>query len=777
MVDFDSYHSDYYKGKILEKALAYLVDNDIDYITNDDRQWTLPSLYGNIYKGFVEIGKVEANKDKLTILLKRNIKRIFNKRTDNPGWYSYGRYDEYNTRSNNDPVNTLLTKADGDEIDAMILDGAAFQKSQDDKDNSRRTAANMRGVNNYAASFIASGPINSYENMNAVNKKAFLAIIKLYGSELSITNFGNVIDGQFFKTIPDKDLYGLMAGGNLYKLPHLGTGGARSGGGMTEEDKVDVFNRFATTDEGFQFLLSEAVEFTVNMVESPKLMGIMSNSSLTNNQFSKIVDLQMAGINHKSHAHYLGVNVDAVCVTENTTLSKKAIIYLEKSLKTYDASGLSKNTSDYRNFMTGSQPAFIKYLDQDRKGAESLYGTLTTSMKRRFAGQYLARGDFKVSAGAAIVDPSQPIRPYEKLTDKRIAEILKYNNVTSEETQIPAKHIKTFDALDAYAAQHLKDAKPVINDLQVKELNLDSKALLKLTIRMHQTKRNNVHGDNALLIKKAFEVSIPIQVKEHAEFLKNNSNSRVLIPMFHGTGSVAASMILRYGFKIIKRGDSSVTSRMLGDGVYGAVHIDKSQQYIGDTGWTRGIGTKGYIFSMEGALGENGKDYKASGQGRDTIKSPEWAVFNPNAQLLIVRAYEVQIIASGTMRSIINDNTVTSSAAASIDQYIAHTGSTLSEGYGIMKFKKFMKEETEEVEGVTTYTFVNGLIPIAPDKFIDFEEFKSKSKNVTLEPSGYGPSIVVRGTEETNNYLFTGPAEFMVKHSELFNEYLKLINL
>jgi hypothetical protein len=180
---------------------------------------------------------------------------------------------------------------------------------------------------------------------------------------------------------------------------------------------------------------------------------------------------------------------------------------------------------------------------------------------------------------------------------------------------------------------------------------------------------------------------------------------------------------------------------------------------------------------MEGALGEDGKDYRAAGQGRDAIRSPEWAVFNPNAQLLIVRAYEVQIIASGTMRSIINDNTVTSSAAASIDQYIAHTGSTLSEGYGIMKFKKFMKEETEEVEGVTTYTFVNGLIPIAPDKFIDFEEFKSKSKNVTLEPSGYGPSIVVRGTEETNNYLFTGPAEFMVKHSELFNEYLKLINL
>ena len=209
-------------------------------------------------------------------------------------------------------------------------------------------------------------------------------------------------------------------------------------------------------------------------------------------------------------------------------------------------------------------------------------------MQKRLAAQYLANKEFALSAGAAIVSENQPIRPFEKLNDKRIKELLKYNNVVSEESTLPAKHLKNLDVLDAYAKNSLKNLKP-IEDLQITPVDMSNKEMLQLTVRMHQTKRNNRHGEASLLFKRSFDVRIPMQIKSHKEWIAKDPNQLIINPMYHGTGSIAASMILRYGFRVIKSGDSSVVGRMLGDGVYGAIHIDKSQQYIGDSGFSRTI--------------------------------------------------------------------------------------------------------------------------------------------------------------------------------------------
>ena len=131
------------------------------------------------------------------------------------------------------------------------------------------------------------------------------------------------------------------------------------------------------------------------------------------------------------------------------------------------------------------------------------------------------------------------------------------------------------------------------------------------------------------------------------------------------------------------------------------------------------------------------------------------------------------------MERLVDSNPLTPGKAASLDQYISHNLNTLSEGNYTMGFKSFaaLNENTQEDElEYTTYTFINGFIPISHSEFVDFEEFKPKNKNVTLEPSAYGPSIVVSGTRESNNYLFTGPSDFMVNQPEVFEEYLKNIS-
>jgi hypothetical protein len=74
----------------------------------------------------------------------------------------------------------------------------------------------------------------------------------------------------------------------------------------------------------------------------------------------------------------------------------------------------------------------------------------------------------------------------------------------------------------------------------------------------------------------------------------------------------------------------------------------------------------------------------------------------------------------------------------------------------------------------TTYTFINGIVPNGPnaDDIADFEDFKSPYDWITLEPSAYGPTIVVAGTDENFNYTFTSVSDFRVKCPEEYKKFL-----
>lgn len=445
---------------------------------------------------------------------------------------------------------------------------------------------------------------------------------------------------------------------------------------------------------------------------------------------------------------------------------------LKEALKIIDdPNTMAKSSSEYRDSLPSVKNAMLDLVEEDRFEAERIYAGMTKSMRRQVAGSYLQRKGFIMDAQVALTTQtaSNPIISTEKLDSKRIKEILKYNNVVTAETKIKDSEIKNFDAMDAYIESN-NDVP--FEPLRVEELEETEEELEKKSARYHSEKRNNRHGTQSLRFVRSFDVAIPIQQESQAEWLAETPDQEVINPMFHGTGSTAASMILRYGFRVIKSGDPAVVGRMLGDGVYGAIHIDKAQQYIGDSGFSRRIGTRGYIFEMNAALGEKGKDYEVAGLGNDHIRSPEWCVFSPNHQFRIFRAHEVEIVSQREMQKI--------QAKAGIFESSDLQGPEANFNDKVpaskQRFSRFYEGTLNEAaENYATYTFVNGVIPTGRNEIVDFEDFSPTKKNVFLEPSAYGPTVVVRGSDRQGNYMLTSATDLAVNHPEVFEEYLKQV--
>lgn len=591
-----------------------------------------------------------------------------------------------------------------------------------------------------------SAPANMFSDMSDANKRRVLSYITVRDDierSMMYTVFNRIGDDEYYKKINVRDWS--SAGRKIGDLARNHSSGERK----------DFYNKVIKNPETKERIKEEAL--SAGYYEKSRIIADLTESDLDEKEFAQLVDKSLDGSTQRTTEVVVGNYTESV--NKKDSLNKKDRILFEKSVLWADQN-IKKLRKEYQNLMTSAQPTFIAYSQSDRKGAEALYESMSKSMKKRMAAAYLSNGEFALTAGGELVSDSNPIKPFQVLNDKRIREILKYNNVVSEETKISDKHIKTLDTLDNYIKTENPEQKKKLENLKVDEVKKSPKELSQMSADLHRSKRNNRHGDVSMVIKKEFNVAIPLQVKSQAEWIEKDPNQEIINPMYHGTGSIAASMILRYGFRVIKSGDSSVVGRMLGDGVYGAIHIDKSQQYVGDEGYARTPGLRGYIFEINAALGKEGKDYRAAGLGnRDGIRSPEWCVFTPNSQFKIFKAYEVELVRGSTMAKILDENPPMKNESKSIG------------------FKEFLKETTvmEEYPNYTTYTFVNGLIPISESEYVDFEEFKPTKKGVTLEPSAYGPSVVIEGTDESNDYLFTGPTDLSFNHPELFQEYLDQI--
>ena len=202
---------------------------------------------------------------------------------------------------------------------------------------------------------------------------------------------------------------------------------------------------------------------------------------------------------------------------------------------------------------------------------------------------------------------------------------------------VPKENEKPFNVITRVSETAVKDY--AVPPPRIEEVTDTSDELELATIDLNVNYNRLRHGDIIAKVLKRWQGTANENEAEVRSWVRSRGSALMLKPAFHGTGTLAANMILRYWFKtsekFIKAG------RALGDGVYFASNIDKSLQYVGDNSYGRRQGTKGYLLKCRIFFKDKGKDYRdATGKG---WVSPEWAVFDPWRQILIDEIYFVEI--------------------------------------------------------------------------------------------------------------------------------------
>lgn len=302
----------------------------------------------------------------------------------------------------------------------------------------------------------------------------------------------------------------------------------------------------------------------------------------------------------------------------------------------------------------------------------------------------------------------------------------------------------------------------VIEPLKVKAVNATEEQLIEATAKIESfNKHAHSSGQTGVLVLRMFDVSIPKQQSQWPEFtarMKEEGKPNDYMPtVFHGTGSVAASMILRYGFTIPEYdSDAGMSGRALGDGVYFTDVSDKATLYIGDDGYKGG--TTGYLFEMDAQLGQpaevnssprpdtDGTLYNHRSGGfpeatnhQDFI-SPEWAVFDPHGQVRIRRAYEVKLVNHKKIAELLKGKTSYSSLVEAETKPAS------------FKEFKLMEAEDGKEKHTATYIFADGLVPVSKGKAIPWT--KAKIRGVRIESGQQGVIISVTSSRVKEDSVF-----------------------
>jgi hypothetical protein len=349
----------------------------------------------------------------------------------------------------------------------------------------------------------------------------------------------------------------------------------------------------------------------------------------------------------------------------------------------------------------------------------------------------------------------------EQLSSGRIREILSYNNVSVADfivDKLPRKSkFDTFTTYNKKIKDAIKQQGIKVPEPKVTEENLSKKELsLKNYYHILQNYAGK-HGNVYPIFKRSFSVSLPAdQYEEFTQRMKDlGIENQNIIPSYHGTGGIGASMILRFGFRIIK--DSAMTTgKMLGNGVYFSNKIDKACQYVGNSGFTRKKGTRGYILQMDSQLGKNGKNYKAAGlESWGPIRSPEWCVFEPNHQLKILTAYEVVLGDSDDFAKVKKESGIEENSS------VSYSGFLLNER---------MKEVPEEQ---IRFVFYDNQVILDDRQIYWASDVESYGDGVIIERDIDGTSVTFLYTKTTETHEIAFAAK--IKPAVL-KKYLTLLN-
>ena len=333
----------------------------------------------------------------------------------------------------------------------------------------------------------------------------------------------------------------------------------------------------------------------------------------------------------------------------------------------------------------------------------------------------------------SIKDDPSGIKPLYNLTAADVNNIIRFND-------LPTPRV-TKRKVGESAIEYLNRIKaPTLERIAVEAMPDDAETLARQSIEYHRF-NSGKHGKIFVKFLKSYNYNA-MNIESFEQFRKDlgerGIDNNVFEHAFHGTGSAVAPMILRNGFRVIKRKEGIKAGRMLGDGIYFSNVLDKVASYVGDmnsnnNGYGRRYGTRGYIFEMDALLGVRGEDYQSAGidgaTSRASVISPEWCVVDPNKQLLIKKVHLVEL-----------------HSMKELDRIAAKLGSGMI-GENVMEiktFKKYIANKAPTIKASYVFVFRDGKIPLLDGTSVSYDEFE-ESENIKKYMTQYGPAVEMTG--------------------------------
>jgi len=379
-----------------------------------------------------------------------------------------------------------------------------------------------------------------------------------------------------------------------------------------------------------------------------------------------------------------------------------------------------------------------------------------------------------------IMGSDTPIKPLVKLDHKGIKNILKMNNFDLADIKLRRKKNETDTEYLERAIQEKEIMDVEQLKLKVQHADKTPDQLKKKSAELYQYYTKNwAHGDKGLQILEEFEANI--EPEEFTKFKPLYSNT-VMVPVFHGTGSVAASMILRFGFKVLSQQEATASGvgfagRMLGNGLYVGGFVDKTCGYIRDgSNWANRWGQVGYLFEIEAVMGNDREHHRKAGDGGDGIKSIEYCLFNPRAQAKILKVYKVQVIKRTTIESWYKE-LYPNGISESNTEFPTFYDYYLKEDK-LKSFKEFLIEKQMPNKNIVEFTFHDDYIPISMTEQLEvnafIKRFAKKGNPIKVYECQDGNRVeIMTNSEEWLNVTVPDTDEFMVKNPEgLFHQWL-----
>lgn len=381
-----------------------------------------------------------------------------------------------------------------------------------------------------------------------------------------------------------------------------------------------------------------------------------------------------------------------------------------------------------------------------------------------------------VKSAVDEINNNATIKPRSKLPEMGALKVLKINQVN-----IPASEVIDFrkmrgaevslSAVKDIAGAAAKSYK--LEEQAISEVPTSDEQLEKLSVVYNRFNRYK-HGGIAVRIHKVFNVNISSQQIGWKEYLDEIAPAIKAgtyyhkFPQFHGTASLPASMILRYGFSVIDKklaqeAGIKYAGRMFGDGIYSSNVIDKVSQYINDdapTGVSRRRGVIGYVFEMDTHGSSWGRkcdvlsaDFSTGGTGEFpgedmSLVSPEWVWRYANKQCKIKRCFEVELINKDEMDELVSKH------------------KDVMEEIGRYSFKDYLLYEADEkieafkLKNYASFTFMDNIVPVGNGNFVDLnEEPESNLKlpaGTTIDHGMYGVTIMFNSKENFSARLLYG---------------------